>query len=263
MGGSSCPFSEIERVRRVEKKILQDYPKIEKEKDFAPDPEIITKTVFKTNRTGSGPNGIPFAYYRAMHKKFQSFWPDLIKASTQDNFNPGPNFNEARLVLLPREDGPVTPDRTRPISITNASYRLLMKYWTHEFRDTLSEIVSPAQRALLHNRFIDDCLDDILNAYQQERDLGNKPMILQTDYMKAYDFINRDMIKLMLEKINCPKHLRNIANLALAPSKTTIHINGAKRVEFIAVTGVKQGCPLSPILYILIFDLLVSKLPQC
>ena len=56
---------------------------------------------------------------------------------------------------------------------------LLEYYHTHDFRNILSEIISPAQRALFNIILIDGCLDDILNAYHQERDQGNHPLILQ------------------------------------------------------------------------------------
>ena len=61
--------------------LLEDYPEISQEDDFTIDPKLVTKIISKTNRTGSGPNGIPFSYYKAMHDEFPSFWPDFIEAA--------------------------------------------------------------------------------------------------------------------------------------------------------------------------------------
>jgi hypothetical protein len=47
----------------------------------------------------------------------------------------------------------------------------------------------------------------------------------------------------MLKRINAPEALINVARMALAPSKTSIHINGTSPFIFNSVTGVKQGCP--------------------
>jgi endonuclease/exonuclease/phosphatase (EEP) superfamily protein YafD len=248
--------------RESTKKLMGNYPRREEEPEQEFDNDLLNEIINKTNATGSGPNGIPFSYYKEMHVHYPGFWKNLIDEVVKGTFRPSPNFTECRLVLLPKDDGTVTADRTRPIAITNAVYRILMKYFSKKLRDFLSKIISPNQRALLSDRYIDDCLDDVINGVQQMRWEGRASFILQTDYKKAYDFINRSEIKFMLEAIGAPPSLKNIANIALEASPTTIHINGAKPVQFTAITGVKQGCPLSPLLYIMIFDLLVSNLPN-
>jgi ribonuclease HI len=247
--------------RNITDELLDDYPRVG-ECNIKFNDELLEKIINKGNTTGSGPNGIPFSFHKEMNKKFGLLWPALIMASARSDFEPGEDFTEARLVLLPKRDGIIEPAETRPISITNSAYRIMTKYWAHHFGEVLSEVISENQKALLKGRYIDDCLDDIINYYEQGKFEGEAPLILQTDYQKAYDFINRDEILHMLKRINAPEALINVARMALAPSKTSIHINGTSPFIFNSVTGVKQGCPLSPLLYIMIFDLLVSKLPN-
>jgi hypothetical protein len=249
--------------RSATETLLENYPKGEKQPEPGFNSKVFEEIINKNNATGSGPNGVPFAYYKVMHTHYPKFWEKLIEEVVEGTFIPEANFTECRLVLLPKEEGTIEAMETRPIAITNAAYRILMKYFAKQFRDFLSKIISPSQRALLNDRFIDDCLDDVINGVQQMKWDGKKPFIIQTDYRKAYDFINREEIKFMLEKIGAPNSLINIANIALEPSPTRIHINGAKPIDFMAVTGVKQGCPISPLLYIMVFDLLVANLPNC
>ena len=68
------------------------------------------------------------------------------------------DFANSDLFLTPKGTGKLTPDRFRPISVTDSIYRLLVRYWSQEFKETAARHVSPAQRALLDERWIDECV---------------------------------------------------------------------------------------------------------
>ena len=186
-------------------------------------------------------------------------WSDLCKL-IGNGFPFPPNFTDARLVLLPKKDKAVFPHETRPISITNSSYRIIMKIWAKPFRSFASRFLPPSQRALLEGRFIDDCIDNISNWYKALANGNQNPFILQTDFKKAFDFLNRDAILDIFTSISLPPKLLNIARFALNPSTLTIFNNGTAPYYISSVTGVKQGCPLSPLIFIMAFDLLLFHL---
>ena len=137
-----------------------------------------------------------------------------------------------------------------------------MKCHAESIRANLSPHLSTAQRALLEDRFIDDCIDDVNNTLHQYYYKAKPIFLLKTDFQKAYDFINRDEILYILHQLDFSPDLINIFKIALAPSPMYIDIPGAPIYTFENVTGVKQGCPISPYLYILIFDLLIRKINE-
>lgn len=243
--------------------IIQDYPKIPPNTEVDFSDIFLEKVIKKSNKSSTGPDGIPFCLYSLLSDHTSTLWMDLCNDLGNGAIFP-PHFTDSRLVLIPKEDHPVMPSQTRPISITNASYRIIMKTWADAFRNLTSDNMPPYQKALLKNRFIDDCIDDISNAYKSMVNRGDNPILLQTDFQKAFDFLNRESIIQTLSLLNYPANLINVAKLALSPSMSTLYHNGTSPVNIQSVTGVKQGCPLSPIIFIIVFDLLnhhLSRIP--
>jgi len=244
--------------------ILLDYPKLPTQPprsypSFSND--LINKILNKSNKSSTGPDGIPFCLYTHLKSHTAPLWSKICKYISTGGTIPD-DFTESRLVLIPKKEGPLYPAETRPISVTNSSYRIIMKTWADVFRNIASQLLPPPQRALLKDRYIDDCIDDISNLYKILQKRNQNPILLQTDFQKAFDFINRESIIQILSALNFPPNLINVAKAALSPSKSILQVNGTSPAHIITSTGVKQGCPLSPILFIITFDPLIHQLAQ-
>ena len=125
-----------------------------------------------------------------MHEHTQLLWLDIFTLAIIKPEAFPSDFAEARLVLIPKAEGAIAPKNTRPISITNSCYRLVMKCHADSIRANLSPHLSTAQRALLEDRFINDCIDDVNNTLHQYYYKSKPIFLLKTDFEKAYDFIN-------------------------------------------------------------------------
>jgi hypothetical protein len=66
----------------------------------------------------------------------------------------------------------------------------------------------------------------------------------------------------VLQRVNIPQYLRRVADIALEQSTSFIPSFKGDFIRFQSVTGVCQGCPISPLLYIIIVDLLVRSLTE-
>ena len=174
------------------------------------------------------------------------------------------NFGDSDLYLIPKGTGNLSPLNFRPISVTSTIYRLITKYFSSEFRKVASNHLSSEQRALLLDRTITSAVIDVRDTFLDRIHNMIESHLLQTDLRKAYDFLNRDAIISILEKLNYPPHLINLSRIALRPSKSFIRVGRSKKDQeipsFSSVSGVKQGCPLAPYLYIITFDLFISKI---
>jgi hypothetical protein len=84
--------------------------------------------------------------------------------------------------------------------------------------------------------------------------------MLFVDQQKAFDRINHDFLQIVLKNINFNEKFRNLVKNLFNRQEAHIvdsgHISNSFRVE----RGVRQGDPLSPLLYVLAFEPLLSML---
>jgi hypothetical protein len=255
----SKTFSEYRPFSKKKlKKLLKNYkyripPNFEKHKI---DMELFSSIIMKKNNTSPGINGIPFSLYSSTFEKLKLMWENILTISMK-NPHLFLNLVDSKIILLPKDKYPLNPEQFRPISITNTHYRIIMKYWAAIMRNILNETISKEQVAILENRSIDDAIFDIVDLLYA-KDLKKKNIfLLQTDFCKAYDYLNRDAIRKVCKHIGIPEWMMNIIEIALLENSSKLYEG-----TFNSVSGVRQGCPLSGYLYIIIFDLLINEISK-
>jgi retron-type reverse transcriptase len=81
-------------------------------------------------------------------------------------------------------------------------------------------------------------------------------LVLKLDYEKAYDRIDWNFLDYMLETRNFGPNFRRYVKAILHHGYLYVRINGINRNYFVARKGLKQGDPISPILYNIIWLLM-------
>lgn len=210
---------------------------------------ILDQIILHPSSSSPGPDGIPFSFFSATYTKLRPFWISLLN-QIMDDHRPFCKefFTGSNLFLIPKKEGIVDPGDFRPISVTPSIYRIVMKFFSKLLCGFLNDVISPHQRAILPGRKIDDCIFGIMDEFFSH----DESVLLQTDFAKAFDFVNRSAIEQMIKHIGLPNELINVILVALSPG--LVFFNGK---SFISIIGVRQGCPISPIIFNLISDLYV------
>ena len=106
--------------------------------------EIIEAIWAMESDKAPGPDGFSFHFYKFC-------WPiikiDLVCMvnSFQNKEKVGGCTNSTFLTLIPKEVNPSSFDRFYPISLCNASYKILAKILANKFKLLLSKVISPLQ----------------------------------------------------------------------------------------------------------------------
>ncbi|KAA3487249.1 LINE-1 reverse transcriptase isogeny [Gossypium australe] len=79
-------------------------------------------------------------------------------------------------------------------------------------------------------------------------------MAIKLDLEKAYDRVSWDFICAYLMAIGIPEFLQKVIISAISSSSMHILWNGVPTQKFKPVRGIRQGCPLSPYLFVLRMD---------
>ena len=87
-------------------------------------------------------------------------------------------------------------------------------------------------------------------------------MILSIDAEKAFDKIQHPFLIKTLEKVGIEGTYLNIIKAIYENPTANITLNGEKLRAFSLSSGTQQGCPLSPLLFNIVLEVLASAIRQ-
>jgi len=169
---------------------------------------------------------------------------------------------EAIITLLYKSGDKEEVKNWRPISLLNVDYKILTKCIANRIKKVMNKIISRDQTCGIPGRSIYENIiftqDAIFYANK-----NNKPLVIVSlDQSKAFDRVNRNFIFKCLSKFGFGEDLVKWAKTIYTDTKSKICTNGFLSESFTLTRGVRQGCPLSPLLYIIVAEtlsLLIKK----
>jgi exonuclease III len=231
-------------------------------KEIPPDamPELPTLLHFHaaledTNNSSAGHDGIPFSCYRALRVYaapilFEVFF-SLAKGA-----HPPRGFNFGRLHIIPK-DSSYRVDCTRPINVNNSSNRIITSVVVVVITPTMQVFLEPAQKGFVEGRIGTEHVEDLNKVfYEAMRDKVDVYVIF-LDTKKAFDSIDHAFIELVMYKVGFPQWCITFT-MSLFKDVLVFPVTSERTNTSIEIhRGVKQGCPLSPLLFALVYDVLL------
>ncbi|PIK45258.1 pol-like protein [Apostichopus japonicus] len=213
------------------------------------------------NGKSPGSDGLPREFYR-------TFWaiigPD-IRAVFEDAFQNGLLNQSQRLgmiTLLPKSGDPLDPRNKRPITLLNVDYKLLAKALCNRLALAMPHLVGDLQTCAVKGHCIQQNLWLMrdLTDFVIERDLPCA--LVSLDQQKAFDMVDRGFLMNVLETFQLHPNFRKWISVLYQESFSSVIVNGFCSEVFNVERGVRQGCPLSPLLYVLFSESLSRLLER-
>ncbi|KAF5377136.1 hypothetical protein D9757_001831 [Collybiopsis confluens] len=146
----------------------------------------------------------------------------------------------------------------RPITLLNTDYKILTKALTLKLGKVAPSLIHPDQAGFIPGRNILDQTKLIQMIIDYAEVTEQNGMIISLDQEKAYDKIRHDYLWEVLRKFGFPEQFIKTIQHLYEPAKTKVAINGFYSREYHVTRGVRQGDPLS----CLIFDLAIEPLAE-
>jgi hypothetical protein len=227
--------------------------------------ELRLAIVALRDKKASGPDGCPV-----------EFWKAVVDS-------PGPNLSEGaawllelcnkvwlgssvpedwhlqHVALIYKKGDPAECGNYRPICLLNAAYKIFaMILLKRLLRAGADGRVSATQFGFRRNRGTEDALHCARRAIDRAvADRGGSLHLLALDWQKAFDSINPDAMMNALRRLGLPPHfcevMRSIYTGRLFEVRECSQASERKRQD----SGICQGCPLSPFLFVLVMTVLM------
>ena len=206
-----------------------------------------------------GLDGLPYEFYlnffdilgHDLVSVFKKIFDDGILSESQ---------RTAVISLTPKKGDTQIPSNWRPISLLNTDYKLLAKILQVRLSKLLPNIINEFQTCAIpgrsiHNNLIliRDLIDySVLNNYSCA--------LVSIDQEKAFDKVNWDFLKKVLFKLGFGENFMKWISILYNNINSKLLVNGYLSDSIEISRGVRQGCPLSPLLYILFIEPLAKYL---
>ncbi len=124
----------------------------------------------------------------------------------------------------------------------------------------LTDLIHPDQACAVPGRKITDSLVLIRDAICYARERNIRLIVLNLDFEKAFDRVSHHYLFQVLEKMGFPGKFLAWVGLLYRDITSRILVNGDLSKAINIRSGVRQGCPLSPLLYVACIEPLAKVL---
>ena len=160
------------------------------------------------------------------------------------------SFRSGIVTLLYKKGDKTDLKNWRPITLLNVDCKLFSKLLTSRMSMVLGEVIHPDQTCALPGRRITDNLILIRDTICYARDRNMRLLILNLDFEKAFDRVSHQYLFKVLLKLGFPGRFIAWVGLLYRDITSRFVVSGHLTNAVDIRCGVRQGCPLSPLLYI-------------
>lgn len=211
--------------------------------------------------TAPGPDGLPLTVYKRFRDLLLPVLVRVFAAVGSTGVVPPHFLDGAISTILKPGANPLEAAGYRPITLLNTDYRLLARVLADRLQPAMQAVVSPSQTAFLRGRRSGSnilCLQLLADGLPSDSTI----VAALLDFAKAYDTIDRPFLLEVLRVLGVGdafcKWVRTLLTATKACAVVNGYASGLKPFE----AGVRQGCPLSPLLYLCVAEALCRFLKQ-
>ena len=214
--------------------------------------EVSTAISTMKRNKSAGPDGIAAEFYKEFSSMIELELQRTLNEAHKEGTLPN-SFLEGEVCTPYKKGDPRNVRNYRPITLLNADYKILAKILALRLKRTINTITSTNQNGFVPGRLLFDnyFLSQLVQAYIDEVD--DRGLMIFLDIEKAFDTVSWAYMTEAMTRLKIgPTFMRWIELMynPSTPPRRRVRTNGEYGDWFSILSGVAQGCPLSPLLFI-------------
>jgi len=206
----------------------------------------------------AGPDDIPPEALKAAPDISSSMMEKLLKKVWLTETVPE-DWKDGHLTVLPKKGDLTICDNHRGIMLLSVPGKVLSKVILERLKEAVDVKLRKNQAGFRSGRSCADQIVSLRIIIEQALEQRYPCFLNFIDYRKAFDSLDRKTLWKILAHYGIPKKLINIIKAIYDNQKAKILYKGKLSAAFLIETGVRQGCLLSPFLFILAIDYILKN----
>jgi hypothetical protein len=248
--------------------------------EWLPSEADMMKTIRRSGKSAPGPDGIPYLAWRRLGQLGQDVLFAAAQAMTTGDLHDhldgtgfegeiGSNgFNLGNMVFLPKKptgQHPLFGDfyglgDVRPLMIVNTDNRILANFYRRKWEPLLDAWISLSQQGFLPGRSMASNIVGVEASAQEVSLKRSRGGILLLDFKAAFPSISQSFLLKMLGHLHLPRQVQNVIKNLYEGHSCNLCFGGMQEPGFQIGAGIRQGCPLSPLLFALVVDIVLRRI---
>ncbi|KAF1316300.1 reverse transcriptase, partial [Globisporangium splendens] len=172
------------------------------------------------------------------------------------------SFSEAHIHCIKKSVSAASPLDYRPIALLNSDYKIFTRIFATRLRTVLPWLIHHMQAGFVPGRAIPTTIDVLLAAQQRATSdpAMSRAIALLLDFAKAYDSLDRSFLAQTLQHLGFPLKFVHLVKVLHSQTTYKFIVNGFLSRKYNVTSGIRQGCPLVPLLFILALEVLYRKI---
>lgn len=194
---------------------------------------------------------------------YKFFWEDvkelLFKAISEciNSNNLMSTMKQGIITLLPKPGKDKRYiENLRPITLLNVDYKLLTHIIANRLKVDIDQIINETQSGFIKERSIHNNIRLVLDLLDYNFLIEDKGFILFLDFYKAFDSVEHPFILKALKYFGFGHKFIKLIDMLYNDINSSVSLPWGTSKRFDVERGIRQGCSCSPLLFILVAELL-------
>lgn len=206
-----------------------------------------------------GEDGLSLEFYKQFEDLLLPFLVKVANKSYDKGFFPEGMVRSVVRLLFKKGDRSDLRN-WRPISLLNVDYKIVAKALGGRLSGVMGEVTESDQTCGIPGRSIFENLNFVRDMLCDIERLGQGGVVLSLDQEKAFDRVDRGFLNRVLECFGFGDSFRGWMRVLYEGASARVICNGALTGNIVLGKGIRQGCPLSPMLYVLVAEVLACNI---